>query len=45
MHPVARGNRGAGLETYRGLDAGARAAIERTNALALFPRLGAASRD
>ena len=32
----------AGLETYPGLDAGARAAIERTNALALFPRLGAA---
>ncbi len=31
----------AGLETYRGLDAGARTAIERTNALALFPRLGA----
>jgi predicted TIM-barrel fold metal-dependent hydrolase len=33
----------AGLETYPGLDAGTRAAIERTNALALFPRLGAAS--
>jgi predicted TIM-barrel fold metal-dependent hydrolase len=32
----------AGLETYPGLDAGTRAAIERTNALALFPRLGAA---
>lgn len=32
----------AGLETYPGLDGGARAAIERTNALALFPRLGAA---
>jgi 6-methylsalicylate decarboxylase len=32
----------AGLETYPGLDAGVRAAIERTNALALFPRLGAA---
>ena len=32
----------AGLETYPGLDAGARAAIDRTNALALFPRLGAA---
>jgi len=28
----------AGLETYPGLDADARAAIERTNALALFPR-------
>jgi predicted TIM-barrel fold metal-dependent hydrolase len=32
----------AGLETYPGLDPDARAAIERTNALALFPRLGAA---
>jgi 6-methylsalicylate decarboxylase len=32
----------AGLETDPGIDAGARAAIERTNALALFPRLGAA---
>jgi 6-methylsalicylate decarboxylase len=32
----------AGLETYPGLDPGARAAVERTNALALFPRLGAA---
>ena len=32
----------AGLETYPGLDASTRAAIERTNALALFPRLGAA---
>ena len=32
----------AGLETYPGLDADARAAIERTNALTLFPRLGAA---
>jgi len=32
----------AGLETYPALDASARAAIERTNALALFPRLGAA---
>ncbi|MGA8124549.1 MAG: amidohydrolase family protein [Mycobacterium sp.] len=32
----------AGLETYPGLEAGTRAAIERTNALALFPRLGAA---
>ncbi|OMC21364.1 amidohydrolase family protein [Mycobacterium sp. SP-6446] len=30
----------AGLETYPGLDVAARAAIERTNALALFPRLG-----
>ncbi len=41
--PVAAGKLfAAGLETYRGLDAGARSAIERTNALALFPRLGAA---
>ncbi|MDT5256165.1 MAG: 6-methylsalicylate decarboxylase, partial [Mycobacterium sp.] len=32
----------AGLETYPGLDPDARAAIDRTNALALFPRLGAA---
>ncbi len=32
----------AGLETYPGIDTDARAAIERTNALALFPRLGAA---
>ncbi len=32
----------AGLETYPGLDSEARGAIERTNALALFPRLGAA---
>ena len=30
----------AGLETYPGIDTDARAAIERTNALALFPRLG-----
>jgi hypothetical protein len=30
------------LETYPGLDADARAAIEHTNALALFPRLGTA---
>ncbi|OBG41567.1 amidohydrolase family protein [Mycobacterium sp. E3198] len=41
--PVAAGKLfAAGLETYPGLDGGARAAIERTNALALFPRLGAA---
>ncbi len=33
----------AGLETYPGLDSGARAAIERTNAVALFPRLGGVS--
>jgi len=32
----------AGLETYPGIDTDTRAAIERTNALALFPRLGAA---
>jgi predicted TIM-barrel fold metal-dependent hydrolase len=32
----------AGLETYPGLDADARGAIDRTNALALFPRLGTA---
>ena len=31
----------AGLETYPALDAPTREAIERTNALALFPRLGA----
>ena len=41
--PVATGKLfAAGLETYSGLDSDARAAIERTNALALFPRLGAA---
>jgi predicted TIM-barrel fold metal-dependent hydrolase len=32
----------AGLQTYPGLDERTRAAIERTNALALFPRLSAA---
>jgi predicted TIM-barrel fold metal-dependent hydrolase len=32
----------AGLETYPAIDSSTRAAIERTNALALFPRLGAA---
>lgn len=32
----------AGLENYGGLDDTARAAIERDNALWLFPRLGAA---
>jgi 6-methylsalicylate decarboxylase len=32
----------AGLETYPGIDAATRDAIERTNALALFPRLDAA---
>ncbi|MCP9276814.1 amidohydrolase [Mycolicibacterium sp. CAU 1645] len=33
----------AGLETYGGLDTQTRTAIERTNALALFPRLGTAN--
>lgn len=33
----------AGLDTYPGLDAHARAAINRENALALFPRLGKAT--
>jgi predicted TIM-barrel fold metal-dependent hydrolase len=32
----------AGLETYAGIDPDTRAAIERTNAEALFPRFGAA---
>jgi predicted TIM-barrel fold metal-dependent hydrolase len=32
----------AGLDTYQGLDANTRNAINRTNALALFPRFGAA---
>lgn len=42
--PVAAGKLfAAGLETYPGLDASARGAIERSNALALFPRLGTAS--
>ena len=41
--PVAAGKLfAAGLETYPGLDPGTRAAIERGNALTLFPRLGAA---
>jgi 6-methylsalicylate decarboxylase len=41
--PIAAGKLfAAGLETYPGLDADARTAIERTNALALFPHLGAA---
>jgi 6-methylsalicylate decarboxylase len=42
--PLAAGKLfAAGLETYPGLDAeAARAAIERTTALALFPRLGIA---
>jgi 6-methylsalicylate decarboxylase len=41
--PVAAGKLfAAGLETYPGLDSDAREPIDRTNALALFPRLGAA---
>jgi 6-methylsalicylate decarboxylase len=41
--PVAAGQYfAAGLEIYDALDDGGRAAIERTNALALFPRLGSA---
>ncbi len=41
--PVAAGKLfAAGLETYPGLGADARGAIERTNALALFPRFGTA---
>ena len=42
--PVAAGKLfAAGLETYPGLDAETRDAIDRTNALTLFPRLGTAS--
>jgi 6-methylsalicylate decarboxylase len=41
--PVAAGKLfAAGLETYSGMDTAARDAIDRTNALALFPRLGTA---
>jgi 6-methylsalicylate decarboxylase len=41
--PVAAGKLfAAGLENYPGLDTAARDAIDRTNALALFPRLGTA---
>lgn len=41
--PIAAGRLfAAGLETYSGLGTEARTAIERTNALALFPRLGGA---
>lgn len=44
--PLAAGKLfAAGLETYAGLDADSRAAIERNNALALFPRLGTAPRS
>ena len=42
--PIAAGKLfAAGLETYPGLDAHTRGAIERTNALALFPRFGTAA--
>lgn len=42
--PLAAGRLfAAGLETYPALDPDGRAAIERDNALALFPRLGQAS--
>jgi predicted TIM-barrel fold metal-dependent hydrolase len=41
--PVAAGKLfAAGLDTYPAIDTSTREAIERTNALALFPRLGAA---
>lgn len=41
--PVAAGKLfAAGLETFSGLDTAGRAAIDRDNALALFPRLGTA---
>jgi predicted TIM-barrel fold metal-dependent hydrolase len=41
--PIAAGKLfAAGLETYPGLDADSRGAIERINALALFPRCGTA---
>ena len=41
--PVAAGKLfAAGLDTYAGLDAATRNAVNRTNALALFPRLGEA---
>ncbi|OBF81267.1 amidohydrolase [Mycobacterium sp. 852002-51163_SCH5372311] len=41
--PVAAGKLfAAGLETYPGIDAGTRSAIDRTNALWLFPRFGTA---
>jgi predicted TIM-barrel fold metal-dependent hydrolase len=42
--PLAAGKLfAAGLETYPALDADARGAIERANALALFPRFGSAA--
>jgi 6-methylsalicylate decarboxylase len=42
--PVAAGKLfAAGLETYPGLDNASRNAIDRANALALFPRLGTAA--
>jgi hypothetical protein len=41
--PVAAGKIfAAGLETYPGMDSAMRGAIDRTNGLALFPRLGSA---
>src|SRR5581483_10162836 len=41
--PVAVGKLfAAGLETYPAIDAGTRTAIDRTNALSLFPRFGTA---
>ena len=41
--PVAAGKLfAAGLETYPRLEAASRQAIDRTNALTLFPRLGTA---
>ncbi|OBG19299.1 amidohydrolase family protein [Mycobacterium sp. 852002-51057_SCH5723018] len=41
--PLAAGKLfAAGLETYPGLDVATRVAVDRANALALFPRLGAA---
>lgn len=43
--PIAAGKLfAAGLESYPAINAEARGAIERNNALALFPRLGAAPR-
>jgi predicted TIM-barrel fold metal-dependent hydrolase len=43
--PLAAGKLfAAGLETYSGIDTDARAAVDRNNALRLFPRLGTAPR-